>query len=252
MTKKINNKKSTFTGNWSDVNIAGSIYFTVAYDNDLAKKGLVKVKVGISNTDEKAARIHAGSGTTYSGDNYDVAAVVAVDENTWIPCLTGDKLAEGGVLEMEQYLHAVFREYFNKAGGKIGDTKATPFMQCIHRKSELTGRLQQSGKEWFYLPIEMLDLITLSDSQQIEIGGDLWNTCPEVARCIRFAPAYSQVPSFAKSRQVKSRGIMKVNTQRLLPNKASNNNKLKRTPDQCKYDQYCVRQYARDYMVASV
>ena len=82
MPKKQHNMKSTATGKWSDVNIAGSIYFTVAYSPELASKGLVKVKVGISNTDEQAANKHAMSGTTYSGEHYDVLACVPVDENT--------------------------------------------------------------------------------------------------------------------------------------------------------------------------
>jgi len=248
MPKQINNLKSTALGKWSDVNIAGSVYFTAAYCNELAEKGLVKVKVGICNADYKASLNHARSGTTYSGDNYDVIACVAVDENTWIPQLTGNKLEQGGVLEMEQFLHGVFMEYFNKQGGEIGSTKATPFMQCIHRRSKLTGKLQQSGKEWFYLPIEILDLITACKTKTIKVGGDLWNVCPEIARCIYFAPKYEQVPSFDTSRQQKSRGILKVNTQR--QDRVSNNNKLKRTPDQCKQDLWAVREYARNYMIA--
>ena len=249
MPKKQHNKKSTATGKWSDVNIAGSIYFTVAYSPELAAKGLVKVKVGISNTDEQAANKHAMSGTTYSGEHYDVLACVPVDENTYIPQLTGKGLGLGGVLEMEQFLHQVFREKFNKGGYEIGDTKARPFMQCIHRKLEFTGTLQQCGKEWFYLPIEMIDLIQQAEQKGIEVGGDLWNICPEVARCIYFAPKYSQVPSFRTDRQVKVRGIMKVNTQKVIPwKKPSKNDRAKRTADMILQDLYAVREYSRAYM----
>ena len=184
MPKKQHNKKSTALGKWSDVNIAGSIYFTIAYSPELASRGLVKLKVGISNSDYEAANKHAQSGTTYSGEHYDVLACVPVDENTYIPQLTGKGLGLGGVLEMEQFLHQVFREKFNKLGYEIGDTKARPFMQCIHRKLEFTGQLQQCGKEWFYVPLEMIDLMQQAEQKGIEVGGDLWNICPEVARCI--------------------------------------------------------------------
>ena len=159
MPKKQHNKKSTATGKWSDVNIAGSIYFTIAYSPELASRGLVKLKVGISNSDYEAANKHAQSGTTYSGEHYDVLACVPVDENTYIPQLTGKRCELGGVLEMEQFLHGVFREKFNKGGYEIGDTTARPFMQCIHRKLKFTGQLQQCGKEWFYVPLKMIDLM---------------------------------------------------------------------------------------------
>ena len=155
MPKKRTSKGSTATGKWSDMNIAGSIYFTIAYSPELASKGLVKLKVGISNSDYEAANNHAMSGTTYSGEHYDVLACVPVDENTYIPQLTGKGLDLGGVLEMEQFLHGVFREKFNKGGYEIGDTKARPFMQCIHRKIERLGKLQQCGKEWFYVPLQL-------------------------------------------------------------------------------------------------
>ena len=106
------------------------------------------------------------------------------------------------------------------------------------------------GKEWFYVPIQMLDLITNCKTKTIEVGGDLWNLCPEVERCIYFAPAYDQVPSFRKERQQFSRGIWKVNTQRLKPNeKITNNNKLKRTPEQCQQDLDAPRTYSRKYMM---
>ena len=251
MPKKHTTKGSTATTKWSDMNIAGSIYFTVAYSPELAAKGLVKLKVGISNCDFKAANTHAQSGTTYSGDHYDVLACVPVDENTYIPQLTGKGLDLGGVLEMEQFLHGVFREKFNKGGYEIGDTTARPFMQCIHRKLKFTGKLQQCGKEWFYVPIQMLDLITNCKTKTIEVGGDLWNLCPEVARCIYFAPKYSQVPSFRTDRQVKVRGIMKVNTQKVIPwKKPSKNDRAKRTAEQCLQDLYAVREYSRSYMLA--
>ena len=124
-------------------------------------------------------------------------------------------------------------------------------MQCIHRKLEFTGQLQQCGKEWFYVPLEMIDLMQQAEQKGIEVGGDLWNVCPEVARCIYFAPAYDQVPSFRKERQQFSRGIWKVNTQRLKPNeKITNNNKLKRTPKQCQEDLDAPRSYSRKYMLA--
>ena len=250
MPKRNQTKGSTATTKWSDMNIAGSIYFTVAYSPELAAKGLVKLKVGISNCDFKAANTHAQSGTTYSGEHYDVLACVPVDENTYIPQLTGRGLDLGGVLEMEQFLHGVFREKFNKGGYEIGDTKARPFMQCIHRKLEFTGQLQQCGKEWFYVPLEMIDLMQQAEQKGIEVGGDLWNVCPEVARCIYFAPAYDEVPSFRKERQQFSRGIWKVNTQRLKPGeKITNNNKLKRTPKQCQEDLDAPRTYSRKYMM---
>ena len=96
----------------------------------------------------------------------------------------------------------------------------------------------------------MLDLITNCKTKTIEVGGDLWNLCPEVARCIYFAPKYSQVPSFRKERQQFSRNIWKVNTQRLKPNeKINNNNRLKRTAEQCLQDLYAVREYSRSYML---
>ena len=126
MPKRNTTKGSTATGKWSDTNIAGSIYFTISYNEELAEKGFVKLKVGISNCDKKAALKHAQSGTTYSGEHYDVLACVPVDENTYIPTLTSKdkKRCElGGVLEMEQYLHGVFSEYFRKGRGKIGSKK---------------------------------------------------------------------------------------------------------------------------------
>ena len=95
MPKKRTSKGSTATGKWSDMNIAGSIYFTIAYSPELASKGLVKLKVGISNSDYEAANNHAMSGTTYSGEHYDVLACVPVDENTYIPQLTGKGLGLG-------------------------------------------------------------------------------------------------------------------------------------------------------------
>ena len=249
MPKKQHNKKSTALGKWSDVNIAGSIYFTIAYSPELASRGLVKLKVGISNSDYEAANKHAQSGTTYSGEHYDVLACVPVDENTYIPQLTGKGLGLGGVLEMEQFLHQVFREKFNKLGYEIGDTKARPFMQCIHRKLEFTGQLQQCGKEWFYVPLEMIDLMQQAEQKGIEVGGDLWNICPEVARCIYFAPKYDQVPSFAKERQVKIDGTWKVNTQKVLPyKKPSKNDRAKRNADMILQDLYAVREYSRAYM----
>ena len=101
LKKHSRNKKSTATGKWSDVNIAGSIYFTIAYSPELASRGLVKLKVGISNADYEASRKHAMSGTTYSGEHYEVLACVPVDENTYIPQLTGKRCELGGVLEME-------------------------------------------------------------------------------------------------------------------------------------------------------
>ena len=58
MPKRNQTKGSTATTKWSDMNIAGSIYFTVAYSPELAAKGLVKLKVGISNCDFKAANTH--------------------------------------------------------------------------------------------------------------------------------------------------------------------------------------------------
>ena len=249
MPKKNTKKGSTATGKWSDVNIAGSIYFTIAYSPELASRGLVKLKVGISNADYEASRKHAMSGTTYSGEHYEVLACVPVDENTYIPQLTGKRCELGGVLEMEQFLHGVFREKFNKGGYEIGDTKARPFMQCIHRKLEFTGQLQQCGKEWFYVPLEMIDLMQQAEQKGIEVGGDLWNVCPEVARCIYFAPAYDQVPSFAKERQVKIDGTWKVNTQKVIPwKKPSKNDRAKRNADMILQDLYAVREYSRAYM----
>ena len=252
MPKRNTTKGSTATGKWSDTNIAGSIYFTISYNEELAEKGFVKLKVGISNCDKKAALKHAQSGTTYSGEHYDVLACVPVDENTYIPTLTSKdkKRCElGGVLEMEQYLHGVFSEYFRKGRGKIGSKKIYPFMQCIHKTSKLTGQLQQCGKEWFYVPIEMIDLIQQAKQKGIEVGGDLWNTCKEVARCIYFAPKYDQVPSFAKERQVKIDGTWKVNTQKVLPyKKPSKNDRAKRNADMILQDLYAVREYSRAYM----
>ena len=252
MPKRNTTKGSTATGKWSDTNIAGSIYFTISYNEELAEKGFVKLKVGISNCDEKAALKHAQSGTTYSGEHYDVLACVPVDENTYIPTLTGKdkKRCElGGVLEMEQYLHGVFGEFFRKQGGKQKSFNMYPFMQCIHKKSRLTGQLQQCGKEWFYAPIEMIDLIQQAKQKGIEVGGDLWNTCKEVARCIYFAPKYDQVPSFAKERQVKIDGTWKVNTQKVLPyKKPIKNDRAKRNADMILQDLYAVREYSRAYM----
>ena len=252
MPKRNTTKGSTATGKWSDTNIAGSIYFTISYNEELAEKGFVKLKVGISNCDKKAALKHAQSGTTYSGEHYDVLACVPVDENTYIPTLTSKdkKRCElGGVLEMEQYLHGVFSEYFRKGRGKIGSKKIHPFMQCIHKTSKLTGQLQQCGKEWFYVPIEMIDLIQQAKQKGIEVGGDLWNICPENARCIYFAPAYDQVPSFAKERQVKIDGTWKVNTQKVLPyKKPTSNDRAKRTKGMIEQDLWAVRSYSRAYM----
>ena len=88
-----------------------------------------------------------------------------------------------------------------------------------------------------------------AEQKGIEVGGDLWNICPEVARCIYFAPAYDQVPSFAKERQVKIDGTWKVNTQKRLPKKnPSNNDRAKRTADMILQDLYAVRSYSRAYM----
>ena len=249
MSKKHTTKGSTATGKWSDTNIAGSIYFTISYNEELAEKGFVKLKVGISNCDKKAAMKHAESGTTYSGEHYVVLSCVPVDENTYIPQLTGKRCQRGGVLEMEQFLHGVFGEYFRKGRGKIGSKKIHPFMQCIHKTSKLTGQLQQCGKEWFYVPVEMIDLITESEQKGIKVGGDLWNICPEVARCIYFAPAYDQVPSFAKERQVKIDGTWKVNTQKVLPHKKpSKNDRAKRNKGMIEQDLWAVRSYSREYM----
>ena len=150
---------------------------------------------------------------------------------------------------MEQFLHGVFGEYFRKGRGKIGSKKIHPFMQCIHKTSKLTGQLQQCGKEWFYVPVEMIDLITQAEQKGIEVGGDLWNICPEVARCIYFAPAYDQVPSFAKERQVKIDGTWKVNTQKVLPHKKpSKNDRAKRNKGMIEQDLWAVRSYSREYM----
>ena len=251
--RKNTNVGTTSLGKWTDTNIAGSIYFTIAYSEELAAKGFVKMKIGISNCDQKAALNHAQTGTTYSGDHYDVLACVPVDENTYIPTLTGEgeRCELGGVLEMEQYLHGVFGEFFRKQGGKLKSFNMYPFMQCIHKKSRLTGELQQCGKEWFYAPIEMIDLILQAKQKGIEVGGDLWNVCPPVARCIYFAPKYEQVPSFRKDRQKKIDKVWKVNTQRVndLKKTQSDRDRARRTRAMQLQDLYCVREYSRKYML---
>ena len=216
-----------------EINTSGHIYLTVAREPFFEKAtGLVKTKIGISFADEKPTGKRGKHGKTYSGDKYVALGVWAVDEDTLIPCKREPFFTEGGIDEMESYLHDVCEERWEEMGGRqalaANKDSRTPFQPLKY-----TG----GGEEWFCLPYEVLEMVATIN--RIRRGGNDkldMTPFPELAKALLYAPKQEDIPSMHSSRFRKKAREMKVNT-------------TERTPQQRKQDKAAERKHRRNYML---
>ena len=190
-----------------ELNTAGGLYIQFATEQHFERAtGTGKIKIGLSYSCEHGTKERAKEHSTSCADTITNIALWAVDEGTDIPTPEGTK---GGVFEMEQYLHSVCKMY---GWEQIG-----------------------SGKEWFAVPMAVIEMV---NNITAGVGFD-YTACPEIARCMYYAPKFEDMPSMKEDRRrtwCKKKRDRKIST-------------CDRSPMQKTRDAEEKRTYRRDYML---
>ena len=97
-----------------------------------------------------------------------------------------------------------------------------------------------SGKEWFAVPMEVIRMINDITAYKVNGKGSFdYTACPEIARCIYYAPKFEDMPSMKEDRRrtwCKKKRDRKIST-------------CDRSPQQIARDAKAKRTYRRDYML---
>ena len=198
-------------------NVPGMIYIIIEIPDPAVAtpvEGIAVIKLGIVYGNEEAIRFRENQMKTGSSSRKYKVAAFPVDEDTEMPTPEGTR---GGVYEMEQFLHSVFKLNGWKQVGE--------------------------AKEWFAVPTSLVDMIR--DIRNIEDGSSnkksiRWTVCPELAKAYAYAPIHDDIPAFDESRRKKIKKGWKINTER---------NKDGRHKLEERIDKDMPRKYSRDYML---
>ena len=197
-------------------NVPGMIYIIREIpDPEVATpvEGIASIKLGIVYGNDEAIKFRENQMKTGSSSRKYTLAAFPVDEDTEMPTPEGTK---GGVYEMEQFLHSVFKLNGWKQVGE--------------------------AKEWFAVPTSLVDMIR--DIRKIREGVTKkslrWTVCPELAKAFAYAPKHDDIPAFDECRRKKIKKGWKINTER---------NKDGRSELEERIDKDMPRKHDRDYML---
>ena len=119
------------TQGYKRTNEPGGIYIIRAVcDHYELATGRIMIKIGLCYKGREGTLKRAMEHKTSCPHSIDIVRTFAVDSDTEIPSLLGSRAKQGGVHEMEQYLHHVMEE-----------------MGCEH---------MGDGREWFSVPADLL------------------------------------------------------------------------------------------------